>query len=420
MPTASVLSDQRAPAKQPQGRLPQGTAFAGTAAAFVSLYLAAGAPTPLLAFYLRQWNFAPPLLTLAFAVYAGGFLAALLTVGSLSDHIGRRPVLLGALLVQLGSMIMFLSAADIRLVIAARIVQGAATGAATTAFSATLVELAPLARKNLGTILGSVGMAGGLAVGALLSGVAIEYSSQPNNLVFISLAVITVLGIIVVVFAPDTAQRRAGALRSLIPRSAIPRAARAEFAAAAPAVAAAWMLAGLSLGLAPAIVRNVFHFDSGLVNGLASFVGPIASAVAGLAFIRVDGRSGMILGILASIIGTAGILAGILAGSIGLMIAGQILGGIGFGAAFSAALRLIIPLVSPEERGATVASIYIVAYLAFSVPVVLVGLLAASVGLLPAVAAYAIATCLLGSISLFGQAKQHQRQAPALVPRPTA
>lgn len=411
MSTAPLLSDQRIHRKQARGRLPAGIAFAGMAAAFVSLYLAAGAPTPLLAFYLRQWNFAPPLLTLAFAVYAGGFLAALLTVGSLSDHIGRRPVLLGALLVQLASMIMFLSAADIGLVIAARVVQGAATGAATTAFSAALVELAPSGRKKLGTILGSVGMAGGLAVGAMLSGAAIEYSAQPNELVFISLAVVTVLGIVVVLLAPDTAQRREGAVRSLIPRSAIPLGARAEFAAAAPAVAAVWMLAGLSLGLAPTIIRSVFHYDSGLLNGFSSFVGPIVSAIAGLAFIRVSGRSGMILGIVASIAGTAGILAGVLSGSLALMIAGQVLGGIGFGAAFAAALRLIMPLVSPHERGATVAALYIVAYLAFSVPVILVGQLAAPVGLVPAVAAYAIATCLLGLTSLLGQVKQHQRQA---------
>ena len=407
MPTSPLAADQRFPGKQAGGRPQEGLAFAGMAAAFVSLYLAAGAPTPLFAFYLRQWHFAPPLLTLAFAVYAGGFLAALLTIGSLSDHVGRRPVLLGALFVQLASMLMFLFAADIGIVIGARILQGAATGAATTAFSAALVELAPAGRKKLGTVLGTVGMAGGLAVGALLSGAAIEYSPQPNTVVFISLSALTVLGIVAVLLAPDTAQRREGPLRSLIPRPVVPPGARAEFTAAAPAVAASWMLAGLSLGLAPTLVRNVFHLESGLLNGFASFIGPMVSAIAGLAFLHVSGRGGMIIGILASTAGTAGILSGILSGS--LMIAGQMLGGVGCGAAFTAALRLIVPLVSSKERSATIASVYIVAYLAFAVPVVLVGQFAAPIGLIPAVSAYAMAICLLGLTSLLSQVKQQRR-----------
>src|ERR1700754_3125401 len=88
--------------------LPAGWAMAGGAVAFMSFYLAAGVLTPLLVVYREQWRFPASLLTLAFAVYAVGFLAALLTLGSLSDHVGRRPVLLGALLVQIGSNVLFL------------------------------------------------------------------------------------------------------------------------------------------------------------------------------------------------------------------------------------------------------------------------------------------------------------------------
>src|SRR4051794_26417229 len=72
--------------------LPAGLALTGEAITFTSLYLAAGALTPLLVRYKEQWEFPAALLTLAFAVYAIGFLGALLTLGSLSDHIGRRPV----------------------------------------------------------------------------------------------------------------------------------------------------------------------------------------------------------------------------------------------------------------------------------------------------------------------------------------
>ena len=93
--------------------LPAGLALAGAALAFTSMYLAAGALTPLLVVYREQWDFAPSLLTVAFAVYAIGLLAAALTLGSLSDHLGRRPVLIGALCVQLVSNVVFLVAPDV-------------------------------------------------------------------------------------------------------------------------------------------------------------------------------------------------------------------------------------------------------------------------------------------------------------------
>lgn len=403
MSPAPPLADPRTQPTKPSRRLPQGFAFAGSTTAFVSLYLAAGAPTPLLTYYQQQWGFAAPLLTLAFAVYSGGFLIALLTAGSLSDHIGRRPVLLGALFVQLVSMIMFLTAADIGAVIAARVVQGVATGAATSAFSAALVELAPPGRKKLATVLSSVGVAGGLALGALLAGLAIEYVPRPDVPVFIALAAITVFGMVVVALAPGSGIRRKGALRSLLPKITVPAAARSEFLSAAPAIAAGWMLAALSLGLAPSIVRHVFQIDSGLLTGFTVFVGPAASAVAGLAFLRVGSRSGMVLGIAASIAGTAGIVSGVLIGSLLLLVAGQMLGGIGFGAAFAAALRLIMPLVGAHERGSVAAAVYILAYASFSIPVILAGLLAPSFGLVAAVVVYGIVIVLLSVTSLFRQ-----------------
>ena len=182
-------------------------AFTGSAVTFISLYLAAGAPTPLLAFYQEQWGFPSAVLTLAFAVYAIGFLAAMLTAGSLSDHVGRRPVLIGALLVQLAATLIFLIAPDIGWVIAARVVQGLATGAATSAFTAALTELAPPNRRKLGSILGSVGVTAGLAVGALLAGFAIQVTPEANTIIFAVLTIVTILGIVVVALSPESVTR---------------------------------------------------------------------------------------------------------------------------------------------------------------------------------------------------------------------
>ena len=375
-------------------------ALAGATTAFTSLYLGAGALTPLLVVYRQRWDFPPLLLTVAFAVYAAGFLAAALTLGSLSDHLGRRPVLVGALVVQLGSNLIFLFATDVGWVIAGRVVQGVAGGAATAAFTAVLVELAPAGRKQLGPILGSVGLTGGLAAGSLLAGLAIQLTPRADTIVFVVLSGLTVLGGLAVLAAPETIERSPGALRSMIPDVVIPAVARAEFVAAAPVVAAVWMLAGLSGGLAPSLVHSVFHLDSGLLDGLAGFIAPAVSVVVGLAFAGLRPRAAMTVGIVASIVGAAGIAAGAAAGSLATMFAGQAVAGVGFGAAFTASLRIIVPLVAAEQRAGVVAGIYVVSYLGLGVPVVVAGQLTDVLGIVPAVGWYAVVVVLLALLSL--------------------
>jgi MFS family permease len=407
MSAAAASIAPRAARRRPT--LPAGVALAGTAITFTSLYLAAGALTPLLVVYKNEWHFAASMLTVAFAAYAVGFLAAVLTLGSLSDYIGRRPVLIGALIVQLGSNVMFLTAPSIGWVIAGRVVQGLAGGAATTAFTAALVELAPANRKRLGTSLGSVGLTGGLGVGSLLAGLAAQLTGSANSIIFIVLIVLTVLGMVVVALSPESVARTPGALRTLIPRVAIPPATRKEIAAAAPVVAAVWMLAGLSGGLAPSMVHSVFHIDSDLLNGVAGFIAPATSAVVGLAFAGLNPRRAMTIGIYASIVGAVGIISGALAGVLAIMMVGQAIAGVGFGASFTAALRLIFPLAEPHQRAGVVGVIYIVSYVAFGVPIVIAGQLTGPLGVVPTVSAYTALTLLLALISLGGQLRLRRR-----------
>jgi MFS family permease len=358
---------------------------------------------PLLVTYQEHWHLAAGQLTLAFAVFAGGFLAALLTLGSLSDHVGRRPVLLGALSVELASNIVFLIASDFRWVIVGRIVQGFATGAATSAFTAKLLELAPAHRKRLGTILGSVGLTGGLAIGSLLAGVAIQLTTRANSIIFIALVVITLVGIVAVAMSPETLTRTPGAFTSLLPNVALPPATGYEFRAAMPVIAAIWMLSGLTGGLAPSMVRNVFLLNSGLLNGLSGFVAPAASAVIGLALVRSDSRQAMILGIYAAVVGAVGITTGATLGSLPVMIAGQAVAGAAFGASFTAALSLIVPLAELHQRAGVAAAIYLVSYTAFGIPIIVAGQIADRLGLVETVSYYSALTVFLALISLRGQ-----------------
>jgi hypothetical protein len=217
------------------------------------------------------------------------------------------------------------------------------------------------------------------------------------------LIVITLLGLVTVIFSPETAARTAGAARALIPQVAVPASARREFTAAAPVVAAVWMLAGLSGGLAPSMVSSVFHIDNDLVNGFSGFVAPAVSSIVGLALASVQPRVAMILGIVTAVIGPILIVAGAFVGSLTLMTVGQAISGFAFGAAFTASLRLIAPLAPTHQRAAVVAGVYVVAYLAFGIPIVAAGYLNRPLGVVLSVSLYAALTVALALVSLVGQ-----------------
>jgi MFS family permease len=129
------------------------------------LMVAAGAPSPLYGVYQAAWGFSAAMLTAVFAVYALSLLAAFLVAGRLSDHLGRKPVIIVALAAEVAAMACF-AADSAGWLYAARVVHGAATGTATGAVSAALVDLAP-GNQRLAPLVNSVAPTLGLAAGAL-------------------------------------------------------------------------------------------------------------------------------------------------------------------------------------------------------------------------------------------------------------
>jgi Major Facilitator Superfamily len=419
----SVVAENSAAASVPAGKrragrltLPPQAAFIGTAIAFAGLYLAAGAPSPLFVQYQQAWGFPAGLLTIAFAAYAFALVLALLIAGSLSDFVGRRPVLIGALAVELASMVMFLFASNIWWIIAARVVQGLATGAATSTFSATLLELAPDRLKKVAAIVGGAAPAGGLGLGALLAGVAVQFSSTASAIVFSALAVVMLLGGLIAVFSTETAVRRPGALRSLIPRITIPAAARREFSGVIPVLLAGWMFSALFIGLAPTIVSGIFSIHSGLIEGLTVFIAPGFATVSAFVLGRLGARAALQVGGLSVAVGIAIVVAGIAFQLLPLVWIGGAVGGFGFGASFSGSLRLLGPFAAPNQRAELFAGVFLVAYLSFGVPAVILGQLVAPFGLLATVIGFGAVTLVAASAGLVVQLVLSRRVSSSTQP----
>src|ERR1700735_26180 len=97
------------------------------------------AATPLYRLYQESMHLTPFWITVVFSVYVASLLAGLLTVGGLSDYVGRRPVILAALLLNAAAMILFAEARDVGQLILARAVQGLCGRVGTTALGAATV-----------------------------------------------------------------------------------------------------------------------------------------------------------------------------------------------------------------------------------------------------------------------------------------
>lgn len=380
-------------------RLRRTPAFWLVGAAILLMMLAASAPSPIYVVYQTRFGFSATLLTVVFAVYAVALLASLLVFGALSDQIGRRPVLAVAFVLEAASMAMFLAADGVPSLIVARVAQGVATGLATGALSAALIDLQPDHPSSLGPLLNSAAPMTGLAVGALGSGLVVEYVPAPTTAVFAAL-VVAFLGFAVAFWwLPETAPRHMRWRNSLIPRVGIPLSARRAFAGALPALIACWAMGGLYLSLGASLVADVLGSDSHVVGGLVVSLLAGSGALASILLRKLEPPQITLYGTLALATGSTVTLLALAIESLPVFLAGSVVAGTGFGTVFLGALRSLSGVVGPDERGELFSTVYIVSYLAFGIPAVVAGIFTPIVGLRETATGYGLVLIVLALVA---------------------
>ncbi|MGY1744143.1 MFS transporter [Blastococcus sp. SYSU D00695] len=364
----------------PLPTLPRTPAF-WTAAGLLLLALAAsGVPTPLYRVYAERFGFGPGTLTVVFGIYAFALLAALLVVGGLSDHVGRRPVLAGGLLLMAVAMVLFLAADGVGWLLVARVVQGVSMGGLTGTLGAALLD-SQRADRPLGALVNSAAPGLGLSLGAVGAGLVVEYVAEPTRWVFAVLTVALVLAAACVLLLPETSPRAPGALASLRPSVRVPRPQRPGFLLALPVMVAAWALGGLYLSLGPSLTATVFGIDDHLVGSLLVLAMQGSAAVGAVLGRPLAPEGAMVGGALAFAAGVLGTIAALVTGSVAVLFVSAVVSGIGFGMAFLGAVAVITAGVSPAERAGLLSAVFVVGYLSFSIPAIVAGTVSSSVGL---------------------------------------
>jgi MFS family permease len=153
----------------------------------------------------------------------------------------------------------------------------------------------------------------------------------------------------------------------------VPVLARPAFLRAAPTMASTWMLGGLMFSVGGSLLGSVFgqrnHAVVGLVLGL--FAG--AAAVGSVLLRNATPIAMARIGTRFLVVGTALFLVALASESLTVFVIAAAIAGFGFGPAFLGAFRAVSQLAEPHERAGLISAIYVVSYLAFSIPALVAG-----------------------------------------------
>ncbi len=361
-------------------RRPELSARAGfwvVAAVFLVVLAFSTVPTPLYGIYQRRDGFAVYVITVIFAAYAVGVMAALYLAGHISDWAGRRRMLLLSLAIQLASVAVFLVRTDVPGLIVARLLNGVGVGLMTPTATAYLTELwsssRPGASVSRATLVSTVVNMGGLSLGPLVSGYLAQYVRSPLRVPYLVFLVLLVLGTAATFLVPETVDTSGEHPPYRPQRIALPDGQRATFFGAAVGAFGGFAILGLFTSLAPTLVTGIMHQSSHLVAGVVTSVVFASGALAQVVFSRAAVRRQLQLG---STLMVAALVAMAVAGelpSLSLFIAAAVLGGAGVGLVFRSAIATAAGLAEPGARGEVLAAAFLSAYAGLAVPVLLVG-----------------------------------------------
>lgn len=379
--------------------VPRQVAFWLLAFVFTLTMVGTTLPTPLYVIYRAQWHFSSSIVTVIFAVYAAGVLAALLLAGRSSDQAGRKPVLATALGSSALSTVVFILAPNVGVLFVGRILSGLSAGLVTGTATATLTELIPVSASRRASLVATAANTGGLALGPLIAGLFAQYAPNPTVLVFeVYLAALVVAGLCLFLVPETVSPRRRPTVG--FAGLGIPERGRGEFVAAGVAGFAAFSLLGLFSALTPTFLQGLLHVHSDAIEGAVVFLMFGVATVTQLLLSRFGSRQVVMAGLGLFLAALALIVASLSQAGMALFLAGTVVGGIAVGAVFLGSLATANSLAPAERRGQTVSTYFVLCYAGLTIPVIGVGVASGFIGDFSAVLAFSILLAALCMLSL--------------------
>ncbi|MET0821517.1 MAG: MFS transporter [Aeromicrobium sp.] len=380
-------------------RLTGTRAFVVVVLAFLVTMIGTTLPTPMYGVYQQRLGFSLTTITVVFAMYAFGVLAALLVFGRWSDALGRRPLLLAGLATSLLSDVVFLLADATWVLLVARVVSGVSAGIYVGTATAAVIEAAPERWRSRAPLVATAANIGGLGLGPVIAAALVAAFPWPVHLTFAVHAVAALLVLALLSQVPETVDVTPGA-RPQLQRPSVPASARTTFVGAGIAGFAGFAVCGLFTAVSPSFVGEAVDDPHPLVSVSVVFALFAASVLAQVVWHRLPTDTGVNLG---CVLLTAGMLMFTVSLSqewLWLMLAAAVVAGAGQGISFSKGLSAVLQRVGAHERAGTTSAFFVVAYVAISVPVIGSGIASDRWGLDPAGIAFSLAAAALAALAL--------------------
>ena len=350
----------------------QGAAFWTVAFAFLVVMAFATLPSPLYGLYRTRDDLSTLTVTVVYAVFACGAIAALLGEPTVVARIGRRRTMLAAVAT------MMLAAAVIAVwkalpgLLVGRVITGVSVGLAAGTATTYLVELRLRDDPNSSVVgartIGTSVNIGALGAGPLVAGVLAEWTSMPLTLPYVLFIGLGALALVGLAAAPETGTPNPHAKASLAV-AGIP-------GTAAAATIAAFSATGLFAGLSGIFLATTFDRPSHALAGATLFLVFSSGVVSQLATGKIRASRVLALGVTSMLAGLVLLVTTVRLStpSLVLFLAGGALIGAGAGLVFKGTTGIVLEAAAPEERVAMTSTLIISALVGLSIPVVGAGI----------------------------------------------
>ncbi|GAA2335885.1 MFS transporter [Streptomyces cuspidosporus] len=345
-----------------------------------AVFILSNTATPLYVLWQRRLGFSSGMLTVVFACYIVGLLAALLVAGVVSDRVGRKPVLLPALAMGIVASVLFATAGSIAALAIARLLSGVAVGAIVSAGMAAVADVAGPERRRLAALLASTAMVLGAGLGPLLAGVLSEALPGPTVTVFVVEIALLALAVLVVVRMPlpRPAGPRSGAWVRV---PSVPRANRVHLLLGIAVFAPGITSTSFVLSLGPSLLADLLGTSNRVVAGATAFVMFTAATAVQFAVRRLKVAAILSAGAVSTVGAMASLALAVHLSATPLLALAAVLAGAGQGMGQLGGLTLISARVPAARLAEANAALNVGGYLPAGLLPVAVGYLSDAVGL---------------------------------------
>ncbi|MEA9389322.1 MFS transporter [Acerihabitans sp. TG2] len=384
--------------------LGQRASFWVAAAVVAHTIWTSAAPAMTYPLYAAQWRLTTTQTAMIFAIYPIVVVGILICFGDVSDYIGRRTTMLLGLAASFIGVLLFAIAPNLLWVYIGRMFMGIGVGLSAGPSTAAVIEFSAPGQAKKASAITTVAQATGLALATLIGGALIEYAPFPTRLNFLLLLLIITLIFIAAWFLPrHNSQTQRGRWRPRTPTIS-PGLGMVVLAATA-AVVSAYAIGTVGLSLGAQIARDLIGSSNVLLNGATMSVFAVVLGAVGLLCKGLSSRMAIIVGGVCAVLGMLFLVISVGQHSLLIFLVFLMAAGCGYSLLFMGGLGLINTYAPTHNRGGTLSTLYLVAYLVQGGLALLLGAIATHWGLARAIDLGALAIIALSlataAIALF-------------------